>query len=98
MSDFNGSRTVSLSRELTHARLRAQEQLWAEMEKLGLRLDDGWSITELTREVRGGTLIVMRPMHLRLPSPEGVECVVAIVEDSAEIRTHCSGAGRNDFP
>ena len=90
MSDFDGSRTVSLSRALTEARIRAQEHLWEEMEKRGLRRADGWSIVELTREGRGGTEIVMRPMHLRLTTPEDIECVVAIVEDTAGIQMQCS--------
>jgi hypothetical protein len=96
MSDPDGSRTLSLSRALTAARLRAQDYLWSEMARLGLRRDDGWTIVEFTREARGGTQIVMRPMHLHLPSPEGVECVVAIVEDTAGIQTHCSGPGGAD--
>jgi hypothetical protein len=85
MADSSGSRTQSLSRALTVARLRAQEYLWREMGRLGLRQDDGWSIVEFTREARGGTQIVMKPMHMHLPSPGALECVVAVVEDEAGI-------------
>lgn len=91
MADFDGSRTVSLSRVLTEARMRAQENLWAEMDKRGLRREDGWSIVELTREASGGTQIVMRPLHLRQPPPEDLECIVSVVEDTAKIQVRCSG-------
>ena len=41
MCDAEGSRTQSLSRALTTARLRAQNYLWLEMDKLGLPREDG---------------------------------------------------------
>jgi len=59
------------------------------MEQLGLRRDDGWSIVEFTRESAGATELVLRPLHLRLPSPPVLECVVGIVEDSATIQIEC---------
>ena len=90
MSDSDGSRTMFLSRALTEARARAEQNLWAQMERRGLRQADGWSIVELTREGRGGTQIVLRPLHLRLPAPEDLECTVDIVEDTAGIQMHCS--------
>ena len=91
MPDSEGSRTMSLSRALTAARLRAQDFLWAEMTKLGMRREDGWSIAEFTRETRGGMQILMRPMHMHLPSPERMECVVAFVEETAAIHAQCKG-------
>jgi hypothetical protein len=91
MADSDGSRTMSFSRALVTARLRAYDFLWAEMTKLGLRREDGWSIVELTREGRGGIEIVMRPMHMHLPSPEGMECVAAFVEETAAVHTQCKG-------
>ena len=85
--DFERSRMDSLIAE----RDRARRYLWAEMEKLGLREKDGWSISEFTREDRGGTQIVMRPMHLRLPAPDGLECVVGIIEHDGGIVGRCTG-------
>lgn len=92
MKDNDGSRTVSLSRALTEARARAEESLWAEMDKRGLRRADGWKIIELTREASGGTQIVMKPLHLRLQPPDDLECVVTIGEDAAGIQMRCSGS------
>lgn len=59
------------------------------MEQLGLRREDGWSILEFTRETAGGTELVLRPLHMRLASPPGLECIVGIVEDTAKIQTEC---------
>ena len=87
MVDFERSRMDSLLAE----RDRARRYLWSEMEKLGLREKDGWSITEFTREDKGGTQIVMRPMHRHLPAPHGLECVVGIIEHDGGITGRCTG-------
>jgi hypothetical protein len=90
MAQSDRIRTDELSRALAAERERAEKFLWGEMAKLGLRREDGWTITEFTREDKGGTQLVLRPMHLRLKAPEGLECVVGIVEDGGDIEANCS--------
>ena len=80
----------ALAADLAAELARAEAFMWAEMEKLGLRAEDGWTITEITRERAGGSELVLRPMHLRLHAPEGLECVVRIVEKDAAIDRECS--------
>jgi hypothetical protein len=91
VSQADRSRTDSLSHALSAERDRLRLYLWDEMAKLGLRKEDGWSILEFTRESAGGTQIVLRPMHMRLPAPEGMECVVGIVEEGGGIHGECTG-------
>jgi hypothetical protein len=91
MADTDTSRTDSLAHAFAAERERVRAYLWAEMAKLGLREEDGWSILEFTRESAGGTQIVLRPMHLRLTPPEGMECVVGIVETDGRIHGQCNG-------
>ena len=98
MADPDRSLTDSLAQALSAERERARRYLWAEMEKLGLREADGWSITEITREDKGGTLIVMRPMHMRLPAPRGLECIVGVIEQDGEIHGRCTGPEGNPIP
>ena len=83
-------RTQRIAVTLKTARANAEAFLWAEMARLNLTRADGWSIVEFTRERSGGTEIVMRPMHLTLPSPEGIECVVSVQEDSGDVGSHCT--------
>jgi hypothetical protein len=85
----SNDRTKVLAKTLATERERAERYLWREMQQLGLLRADGWSIVEFTREAAGGTEIVLRPLHLRLPSPPGLECVVGIVEETARIQTEC---------
>ena len=55
----------------------AQTYLRSEMERLGLLEEDGWKIRQVTRDRRdGGTEMVLRPFHLRLTPPDGLECIV----------------------
>ena len=98
MTDIDRSRTDALAQALTAERERAARYLWAEMEKLGMRKQDGWSITELTREAKGGTEIVLRPMHMRLKPPEGLECIVGVIEDDGGIHGRCTGPGGKPLP
>ena len=86
--DSDRSRTFHLAAELAKERARVEAHLWREMGKLGLKREDGWSIVEFTREAEGGTEIVLRPLHLYIVSPSGVECIVGVVEDGA-IRSEC---------
>jgi hypothetical protein len=52
---------------------------------MGLRARDGWKVTEVMREARGGTELVLRPLHLRLDAPDGLECVIWICGDSGAV-------------
>jgi len=86
------ARTVAAKREA------AEVYLWHEMNMRGLFADDGWSIVETTRETATGTELVLRPLHRFLPSPEGLECVVEIHEDTHLIDAHCSPAAEATGP
>ena len=67
----------------------ARATLRQHMEARGLRAADGWRIHEISREGGGGTEIVMRPIHLHLPAPSDLECVVSIQGPETPITTHC---------
>lgn len=67
----------------------AEARLWREMEAAGLYARDGWKIAEITREARNGTELVLRPLHMRLPAPEHLECVVWIDADDGNVSTSC---------
>ena len=79
-----------LSAALSAEIAKAEAHLWAEMAKLGLRREDGWKIMQATREGGGGSEIVLRPIHLRLPAPDGLECVVSIPETGGAVDTECT--------
>ena len=79
-----------LSAALSAEIAKAEAYLWSEMQRMGLRREDGWKITQSTRDGRGGSEIVLRPIHLRLPTPDGLECVVHIVESGTSVDTECS--------
>lgn len=67
---------------------QARAHLRREMEACGLHARDGWGIAERIRGTGGRTELVMRPLHLYLEPPEGLECVVEIDED-ATIDVNC---------
>lgn len=66
-------------------RADAERRLRSEMEALGLHARDGWKIAEVTREARDGTELVLRPLHLRLDPPQGLECIIWIHEDDGSV-------------
>lgn len=70
----------------------AKAFLRGEMDRLGLLESQGWRISETHRDGRRGSEIVMRPIHLRLPSPDDLECVVW-VDESGEADAECSPGG-----
>lgn len=80
----------SLAAEFSARRADAEAFLWREMAKLGLRAEDGWSITEITRERGGGSELVLRPIHRSLSAPDGLECVVRISEERPGVSSECS--------
>lgn len=57
----------------------AEEHLRREMDALGLTAERGWSISQSFRHSEElGVELVLRPLHLYLDPPAGLECVVRI--------------------
>lgn len=71
----------------------ARAVLRREMEAAGLYERDGWRIMETTRPGRRGSELVMRPIHMRLAAPPGLECVVWIDQDGTEVGSRCFERG-----
>lgn len=94
MKGTDGDRTQLLAKALAEERTKAEQHLWREMEKHGLTKADGWRIVEFTREAQGGTEIVLRPLHLYLPSPPGLECVVGVMDRPGGIQSECAPSRR----
>lgn len=67
----------------------ARRILRRHMESRGLHEKDGWRINEAIRHRAGVTELVLSPIHLRLPTPEGLECIVAIDEPGSEVTSSC---------
>ena len=82
-------RDTLASLSFSRRRAEALAHLRAEMEKLGMHEADGWHIVETTRQVADGSELVMRPLHMHLPTPEGLECVVHIDEIGSTVEAHC---------
>lgn len=78
-----------LSAEFAEKLHHAHAYLRGEMKKLGLLEENGWSIAEIVRECAGGSELVLRPIHLKLQAPEGLECVVWFIEEPARIGAEC---------
>ena len=76
-----GHSDADLSVQFTDKVHHAHAYLQDEMKRLGLLEEDGWKIVQVTREGRGGTEMVLRPYHSKLPAPDGLECVVWISAD-----------------
>ena len=89
MPDPDRSRTRMLATALAEERANAESHLWREMFKRGLHKADGWRIVEFTRDADGGTEIVLRPLHLYLASPPGLECIVGLVGADGEVHSRC---------
>ena len=79
---------IHLARSFAAQCEEARAYLRREMRARGLRDEDGWRIAETLRSVGRRTELVMRPIHLHLPAPDGLECVVEIHENEA-IDSHC---------
>jgi hypothetical protein len=60
------------------------------MEARGLHERDGWKITEIMRDTRGGTELVLRPLHLWHQTPPDLECVVWVRNDDGQVETSCT--------
>jgi hypothetical protein len=84
---------ANLAAEFGVKRREARATLRKHMEERGLHARDGWSIAEVVRQRAGTTELVMRPIHLRLPSPDDLECVVTIDEIGSHIDSECVADG-----
>jgi hypothetical protein len=72
----------------------ARAHLRAQMEAHGLLESNGWRISETTSDGRGGYRVTLKPIHSRLATPEGIECVVWIEEDGGGVDAECEPGGR----
>ena len=68
----------------------ARNALRQHMRDRGLHAEDGWRIHESVRHIRGGTEIVMRPIHMKLPAPDDLECTCSIDEPGEDISVECN--------
>ena len=80
---------TALAEAFAAKREEARRKLRDHMHALGLHEKDGWRINESIRHREGRTELVLRPIHLRLDTPDGVECVVTIDEPGHSISTDC---------
>lgn len=83
---------AALSARFSEKLQQAHAYLRAEMKKLGLLEEDGWRIAEVVRECAGGSELVLRPIHSRLDAPEGLECVVWLIEEPMRVGSECAPA------
>jgi hypothetical protein len=72
----------------------ARAHLRAQMEAAGLHESEGWRVSETTSDGHGGYRVTLKPIHSRLPTPEGIECVVWIEEDGGRVDAECVPGGR----
>ncbi len=69
----------SASDEIVRRLAAAKEALLERMRQAGCAPEDGWKVYEEIRgRARGGTVWVMRAVHVRLEPPDGLEAVVEI--------------------
>ena len=68
----------------------ARSELRRHMTDRGLHEKDGWTIHESMRQANGGTVLVMRPIHMKLPAPADLECTCSIDETGTDISSDCS--------
>ena len=87
-----------LAAQLSTVRARAEMVLRAHMEAFGLRTKDGWRLVETTRDIAGGSELVLRPVHSSLLPGARLECVVQIEEATGKIAhvCRCESAGSGD--
>lgn len=68
---------------------QARSELLKHMAERGLHEKDGWTIHEAMRQAKGGTVLVMRPIHMKLPAPTDLECSCSIDEPGTDISSEC---------
>jgi hypothetical protein len=69
---------------------QARADLVKHMLVRGLHPEDGWLIHESMRQANGGTVLVFRPIHMRLSAPPDLECTCSVDEPGAEISAQCN--------
>jgi hypothetical protein len=69
---------------------QARADLMEHMRVRGLHAKDGWRIGESMRQADGGTVLVMRPIHMRHTSPPDLECSCSIDEPGEQVSAQCS--------
>ena len=70
---------------------QARSELASHMKDRGLHLEEGWRIHEQVRHIDGRTEIVMTPIHIKHPAPEGLECSCSIDEEGSNASSRCDG-------
>lgn len=83
------NKDTALAEAFAAKRDEAREKLRGHMRACGLLESDGWRINESVRHREGRTELVLRPIHLRLDTPPGLECVVTIDEPGHHITADC---------
>jgi hypothetical protein len=68
---------------------KAREALREHMARRGLLEGNGWKIYEFTRQVEGGTELVLRPVHTAHSSPDELECTCRIEEPGSQPIAEC---------
>lgn len=76
--------------QFAEERVAAETHLWRRMEERGMTRDGGWKVVEFTRDTRGGTELVLRPMHLWHESPYDMECVVWVRNEDGLVEASCT--------
>jgi len=69
---------------------QARADLWKHMRERGLHAEDGWVIHETMRQADGGTVLVFRPIHMKLASPPDLECSCSVDEPGARVSAQCN--------
>ena len=83
-------RDQQFTEQFARHRADIETQLWRLMEERGMTREGGWKIAEFTRDTRGGTEIVLRPMHLWHDSPYDLECVVLMRQEDGVVESGCT--------
>lgn len=88
---MNSERDMTLALAFHARAAEARAHLRGQMEALGLYEKDGWKIAESVRQRPDGVCeLHMRPLHLRLKSPPGIECVVALDPEEKAVESDCT--------
>lgn len=79
------AREEQFSGRFAHERDEAEARLWKRMEERGMTREGGWKVAEFTRDTRGGSERVLRPMHLWHESPYDMDCVVWTCDEEGKV-------------
>jgi hypothetical protein len=69
---------------------QARADLLKHMRDRGLLAEDGWMIVESMHQADGGTVLVMRPIHMRLAPPPDLECSCSVDEPGVRVSAQCN--------